>query len=99
MTDAEKVEVLQGAIERAGRVLDWILADPKSPEFLLTTATRVRKILDAGLRRAGITPAAAAAASGSPAGNAGPVKIKLPKVKLDIAAMKANGTLSERKQK
>lgn len=99
MTDAEKVEVLQSAIQRAGRVLDWILADPKSPEFLLTIATRVRKILDAGLRRAGITPAAAASESGSPAENAGLVRIKLPKVRLDIAAMKANGTLTERKQK
>ena len=66
---------------------------------MLTTATRVRKILDAGVRRAGITPAVAAAASGSPAGNAGPVRIKLPKVRLDIEAMKANGTLTERKRK
>ena len=87
MTDAEKVEVLQSAIERADHVLDWILADPKSPEFLLVTAKRVRRILESAIKKTTPKPADTTE------------KIKLPKVRLDIAAMKANGTLTEAKRK
>ena len=87
MTDAEKVEVLQSAIERADHVLDWILADPGHPEWMLTTAKRVRRILESALKKTTPKPAEATE------------KIKLPKVRLDLAAMKANGTLKETKRK
>lgn len=84
MTDAEKVELLRGAIERADKVLDHIFACPmKYPESTLTTASRVRKILDAAMRKT------------EPQQNTNAAKTKLPKVKLDIPAMMASGTLTE----
>lgn len=52
MTDAEKVELLRGAIERADKVLDHIFACPmKYPESTLTTASRVRKTLQSAMRK------------------------------------------------
>ena len=52
MTDTEKVADLRSAIERADKVLDWILADPDCyPESCLTNAKRVRNILRASLNR------------------------------------------------
>lgn len=51
MTDAEKVADLRSAIERADKVLDWILAEPGHAEWMLTVSKRVRRILRASLRR------------------------------------------------
>ena len=51
MTDAEKVNILRGAIERADKVLDWILAEPGHPEWMLTVAKRVRRILQNAVRK------------------------------------------------
>ena len=51
MTDAEKVSTLRSAIERADKVLDWILAEPGHPEWMLTVAKRVRRILQNAIRK------------------------------------------------
>ena len=56
MTDAEKVSTLRSAIERADRTLEWILAEPGHAEWMMTTAQRIRRILRAGLKRAGEEP-------------------------------------------
>ena len=105
MTDAEKVDALQSAIRRADRVLDWILADGGHAEWMLTTAKRVRRILQAALKKTG----AGADTCTDEAGSASladetvtPQKITLPKVKLGrraIESMKQNGILKERKRK
>ena len=88
MTDAEKVELLRRAIARADRILDWILEDQTAqPESNFTMASRVRKILDAAMRKT------------EPQQDANAAKTKLPKVKLDIPAMMASGTLTEGKKR
>lgn len=51
MTDAEKAEILRCTILRADRILDWILLEDGYPEKFLTTAQRVRNVLQGGLRR------------------------------------------------
>lgn len=51
MTDAEKVNILRGAIDRADKVLDWILAEPGHPEWMLTVAKRVRRILQSAIKK------------------------------------------------
>ena len=51
MTDAEKVNILRGAIDRAEKVLDWILAEPGHPEWMLTVAKRVRRILQNAIKK------------------------------------------------
>ena len=51
MTDAEKVSTLRNAIERADKVLDWILAQPGHSEWMMTTASRVRRILRAAIKK------------------------------------------------
>ena len=51
MNDAEKVNILRGAIERADKVLDWILAEPGHPEWMLTVANRVRRILRSAVKK------------------------------------------------
>lgn len=62
MTDAEKVNILRGAIERADKVLDWILepssaavgsfaSGRKPSEWAMTTARRVRRILQSAIRK------------------------------------------------
>ena len=111
MTDAEKVEALQSAIRRADRVLDWILADGGHAEWMLTTAKRVRRILQAALKKTtdGAQAAAGASTCTDEAGSASlagetvpPQKITLPKVKLGrraIGNMKQDGILKERKRK
>ena len=84
MTDAEKVSTLRSAIERADKALDWILAEPlHHPEGTLTTASRVRRILRAAMRKT------------TPEETGTKTVFKLPDVRIDIQAMKANGTLKE----
>lgn len=84
MTDAEKVSTLRSAIERADKTLDWILAEPSHhPEWTLTTASRVRRTLRAAMRKT------------TPEETGTKTAFKLPDVKIDIQAMKANGTLKE----
>lgn len=93
MTDAEKIEALRSAINRADHVLDWILADPGHSEWMLTVAKRVRNILRAGLKRTEDKSSTAAVRSASPADT-------LPKVKLGkraIESMKQDGILKELK--
>ena len=51
MTDTEKVSTLRSAIERADKVLDWILAQPSHSEWMMTTASRVRRILRAAIKK------------------------------------------------
>ena len=51
MTDEEKVSTLRGAIERADKSLDWILEQPGHPEWMMTTASRVRRILRAAIKK------------------------------------------------
>ena len=59
MTDAEKVSTLRSTIERADKVLDWILEQPGHSEWMMTTASRVRRILRAAIKKIdkGSTPA------------------------------------------
>lgn len=92
MSDAERVTILRKAIERADRILDWILADERYPEDARTTAMRVRKILDAAMDKTQGDPLTAAVRTVSPAD-------ELPKVKLDIPAMMASGALTEGKKR
>lgn len=57
MTDADKVELLRGAIERADKVLDHIFACPmKYPESTLTAASRIRKTLQSAMRKTAPAP-------------------------------------------
>ena len=57
MTDAEKVDLLRGAIERADKVLDHIFACPmKYPESTLTAASRIRKTLQTAMRKTAPAP-------------------------------------------
>lgn len=51
MTDAEKVSTLRSAIERADKALDWILEQPGHAEWMMTVASRVRRILRRALKR------------------------------------------------
>ena len=51
MNDAEKVSTLCSAIERADKVLDWILEQPGHPEWMLTVANRVRRILRSAVKK------------------------------------------------
>ena len=51
MTDAEKVSTLRSAIERADKALDWILEQPGHSEWMMTTASRVRRILRAAIKK------------------------------------------------
>ena len=51
MTDADKVNILRSAIERADKVLNWILAEPGHPEWMLTVAKRVRRILQGAIKK------------------------------------------------
>lgn len=51
MTDADKVNILRSAIERADKVLNWILAEPGHPEWMLTVAKRVRRILQSAVKK------------------------------------------------
>ena len=88
MTEADKVELLRGAIERADRILDWILEDQTSqPESTLTMASRVRKILRSAMRKT------------DPQQDANTAKTKLPKVRIDVKAMMASGALTEGKKR
>jgi len=84
MTDAERVTILLKAITRADRILDWILTDEKYPEYVRTTAMRVRRILDAAVEKT----------KGEPVKAAAPAE-ELPKVKIDVKAMMASGALTE----
>ena len=103
MTDAEKVSTLRSAIERADKALDWVLEQPGHSEWMMTTASRIRRVLRAAMKKTGGAQAARApgqALDGScsadvPSAERTPVKIKLPEVRLDIQAMKSNGTLKE----
>jgi len=92
MTDAERVTILRKAIDRADRILDWILEDERYPEDAQTTAMRARKTLDAAMDKTKTEPLAAAV-------HTVPSADKLPKVKLDIPAMMASGTLTEGKKR
>ena len=57
MTDAEKVELLRGAIKRVDKVLDQIFACPmKYPESTLTAANRIRKTLQSAMRKTAPAP-------------------------------------------
>ena len=57
MTDADKVELLRGAIDRADKVLDQIFACPmKYPESTLTAASRIRKTLQSAMRKTAPAP-------------------------------------------
>ena len=51
MTDAEKVSTLRSAIERADKALDWILEQSGHSEWMMTTASRVRRILRAAIKK------------------------------------------------
>ena len=51
MTDAEKVRILRSAIERADKALDWILEQPGHSEWMMTTASRVRRSLRAAIKK------------------------------------------------
>ena len=96
MTDAEKVNALRSAIERADRKLEWILSEGGYPEKFLTTAQRVRNVLQGGLRRI----QAPASEAKRPA--AVEDLSSLPKVKLGKRAlqfMKQDGILKEAKRK
>lgn len=96
MTDAEKVEALRSAIERADRKLEWILGDPRHSEWMLTTAKHVRNILRAALKRT--DPPASVAERASAVEDLS----SLPKVKLGKRAlqfMKQDGILKEAKRK
>lgn len=87
MTDADKVELLRGAIARADRILDWILEDQTAqPESNLTMANRVRKILRSAMRKT------------EPQQDANTAKTSLPNVKIDVKAMMASGALTEGKK-
>ena len=88
MTDAERVTILRKAINRADRIMDWILTDEKYPEYVRTTAMRVRRILDAAIEKT----------KGEPMKTAAPAD-ELPNVKIDIPAMMASGTLTEGKRR
>jgi len=59
MTDAERVSTLRSAIERADKSLDWVLEQPGHSEWMMTTASRVRRILRAAIKKIdkGSTPA------------------------------------------
>lgn len=83
MTDAEKVSTLRSAIERADKALDWVLEQPGHSEWMMTTASRVRRILRAAMRKT------------TPEETGTKTVFKLPDVRIDIQAMKANGTLKE----
>ena len=87
MTDAEKIQDLQGAAVRADRMLEWVLIEAGYPEKVLTMARRIRNTLQASLRR-----------TGAPKTEDG-TAFALPSARPDIAAMKANGTLKEAKRK
>ena len=90
MTDAERVEVLQGAAVRADRTLEWILCEPGYPEKVLTMAKRMRSMLQSALRR-----------TGAPTDADGKAFI-LPTAKLGkraIESMKQDGILKEAKRK
>ena len=99
MTDAEKVEALQSAIRRADRVLDWILADGGHAEWMLTTAKRVRRILQAALKKTGDGPHAGQApgqalnggssADAPSAERKAPQTVMPPKVKLGRRAIES----------
>lgn len=96
MTDAERAEILRCTILRADRILDWILLEGGYPEKFLTTAQRVRNVLQGGLRRI--------QAPASEAERAAAVEdlSSLPKVKLGKRAlqfMKQDGILKEAKRK
>lgn len=87
MTDTDKVELLRGAIARADRILDWILEDQTAqPESNLTMASRVRKILRSAMRKTETQQ------------DANTAKTSLPKVRIDVKAMMASGTLTEGKK-
>ena len=88
MNDAKRVTILRKAIDRADRMLDWILNDERYPEDMRTTAMRVRRIMDAAMDKTKGEPLTAADRSA-------PIADELPKVKLDIPAMMASGVLTE----
>ena len=79
MTDAEKIADLQSAIRRADGVLEWILGEPGHPEWMLTTAKRVRRILRASLKRTGGRPEACTDEAGSASLAGGLPRVKLGK--------------------
>lgn len=88
MIDTERVTILRKAIDRADRMLDWILNDERYPEDMRTMAMRVRRILDAAMDKTKGEPLTAADLSAPPTD-------ELPNVKLDIPAMMASGVLTE----
>lgn len=83
MNDAEKVDALRSAIERADRKLEWILGDPRHSEWMLTTAKHVRNILRAALKRT--DPPASAAERAAAVEDLS----SLPKVKLGRRAIES----------
>ena len=94
MTDAEKVEVLRSAIERADRKLEWILGDTRHSEWMLTTAKHVRNILRAAMKRTEDKSSTETVSSAS--------RADIPKVKLGRRAlqfMRQDGILKEAKRK
>lgn len=98
MTDAKKISTLRSAIERADKALNRILepssaavgsfaSGRKPSEWAMTTASCVRRILRAAMRKT------------MPDETGTKTAFKFPDVKIDIQAMKANGTLKEAKPK
>ena len=42
---------MRSAIERADKALDWVLEQPGHSEWMMTTASRVRRILRAAIKK------------------------------------------------
>ena len=110
LTDAEKVAILLDALHRADRTLMEIdavaeinsiargIGNRKCSEWTQSVTRRARKILQAALKRAGSACTAVVGSACRAADGAANAKQGGSAIRVDVAAMKANGILKEAKR-
>lgn len=110
LTDAEKIAILLDALHRADRILMEIdavaeinsiargIGNRKCSDWTQSITRRARKILQSALKR--VTRPQAGQAGGACNAEVGSASLADEKaIRIDVASMKANGTLKEAKRK